>query len=109
MTTKDKPERLGTYESQWVWLIEDRKLAMKRNPLICRSQRAFNSRYFLWDHPDETDPASLIIRNFMHQAETRTFYPDEPAGIILKNGKRCLNVPVLITYSVSDEYENIAA
>lgn len=70
-------------------------LAMKRDPEICVSQKAWNARYFLWDHPDEKDPASLIIRNFGQQADIVTFYPEDQAGIILKNGKRCLNVPVL--------------
>lgn len=101
--------RTGTYSTQWVWLSESRKLAMKRNPLICLSQRAFNGRYFLWDYPQEKDPGRLIIRSFMNQADIRTFYPDEPAGIILKNGKRCLNVPVLISYKVSDQQAEVAA
>ncbi|OEO31371.1 hypothetical protein VW23_016495 [Devosia insulae DS-56] len=109
MAKAPDPPRLGTYSTQWVWLLEDRQLAMKRNPLICRSQRSWNARYFLWDHPNEADGASLIIRSFLNQAERRTFYPDEPPGIILKNGKRCLNVPVLVKHKISDGYESVAA
>ena len=90
-----KQPKLGTHASQWVWLIEERKLAMKRDPQIALSQRAWNGRYYLWDDPDAKDPASLIIRSFGRQADIRTFYPEEIAGIILKNGRRCLNCPVL--------------
>lgn len=88
-------EKCGTYQTQWIWIEEERKLAMKRNPELALSQRAFNGRYFIWDDPDETDPAGAIIRTFGQRADIRTFYPDETAGVILKNGKRCLNCPVL--------------
>ena len=88
-------EKRGTYHTQWIFLEEEGKLAMKRNPELALSQRSFNGRYFLWDDPEETDPAGVIIRTFGQRADVRTFYPDEMAGIILKNGKRCLNTPVL--------------
>ena len=87
--------QIKTYENQWVWIIEERKLAMKRDPRIAYSQKAWNARYSLWHHPDEPDPASLIIRNFGQQADIRTWHPGEIAGIILKDGRRCLNQPVL--------------
>lgn len=88
-------EKRGTHLNQWVWLVEERKLAMKRDPQIAVSQKSFNRRYFLWDRPEERDPAGHIIRSFYQQADIRTFFPEEVSGIILRNGKRCLNTPVL--------------
>ena len=88
-------EKRGTNLSQWVWVTEERKLAMKRNPSLALSPRAFNGRYFLFDDPEETDPAGKVIRVFGQHADIRTWWPEEIAGVILKNGKRCLNQPVL--------------
>ena len=91
---------IGTYLNQWCWLLQERKLALRRDPTIAYSQKAWNGRFFLWDHPEADDPASLVIRSFGHQADIRTWYPDEMAGIILKDGKRCLNTPVLLRAAV---------
>ena len=71
----DNKKRRGSYLNQWVHIIDERKLAMKRDPEICVSQKAWNANYFLWEHPDEKDPASLIIRHFGQHADIRTFYP----------------------------------
>lgn len=94
MKTKEGGERLGTHATQWRWAYLDKRFYMKRDPEIAVSRFMFNQSYFLWEDPDETDPAGVIEGRFELQIERRGFYPEKPAGIITVEGQRVLNVPI---------------
>ena len=94
MKKKESGEKLGTHVGQWRWAYLDKRFYMKRDAEIAVTKRQFNESYFLWEDPDEIDPAGVIEGRFELQIERRTFYPDKPAGIIAVNGERCLNVPI---------------
>ncbi|UYQ71262.1 hypothetical protein OF122_14575 [Pelagibacterium flavum] len=91
---KPKNEKLGTHATQWRWAYLDKRFYMKRDPEIAVSRLMFNQSYFLWECPDEADPASVIEGRFELQIERRGFYPDKPAGMITVEGQRVLNVPI---------------
>lgn len=88
--------RVGTYPGQWWFCVPEDAFFFKKNPEWVVPRAHFNKRFFLWTDPEGEagDPASTIISTFGSQVEGRTWDKNEIAGVVTRNGKRVVNIPV---------------
>lgn len=84
----------GSYPQQWWWCAAEESFYFKRNPLWAVGRDEFDVRFFLWTDIDRKTgkPSDAVISNFGNHVDGRLYDEDEIAGVVIRDGKRMLNV-----------------